>query len=103
MQKLPIPFKKYIFVCINRRDEGACCGPAGGQEIRERFKQLVKEKGLQGIIRVSQSGCMDVCAKGPNVMVFPDEVWYQSVALEDVAKIFNEIILGLPSLRQNSR
>ena len=97
MRKENLPFKKHIFVCVNERDEGACCGPAGGTQIREQLKQLVKDKGLKGTIRVSQSGCMDQCAKGPNVMVFPDNIWYLGVTQADIPRIFEEILAGLPS------
>lgn len=99
MKKENLPFKKYIFVCVNERDEGACCGPAGGVQIREQLKQLVKDKGLKGTIRVSQSGCMDVCAKGPNVMVFPDNIWYSGVTQGDIPRILEEILSGLSNAR----
>ncbi|MBI4430140.1 MAG: (2Fe-2S) ferredoxin domain-containing protein [Candidatus Omnitrophica bacterium] len=95
MLKQNLLYKKIIFVCVNQREEGACCGPSGGREIREQLKQLVYEKGLKGVVRVSQSGCMDVCAKGPNVMVFPDNIWYRGVTVADVPKILTESLAGL--------
>ena len=79
-------FKKYIFVCENRRDEGACCGPAS-ERIRERLKDAVKARGLEGTIRVSRSGCLDVCAEGPNVLISPDNVWLKHVSESDVEEI----------------
>ncbi len=97
MKKENLPFKKYIFVCVNERDEGACCGLAGGAQIREQLKQLIKDKGLKGTVRVSQSGCMDQCVKGPNVMVFPDNIWYAGVTTADIPRILEEILAGLPN------
>ena len=91
VRKGPIPFQKILFVCTNVRDGGeACCGKRDSAAIREQLKQQVKARGLAGRIRVSQSGCQDRCAQGPNVMVFPDNVWYAGVTVTDVPRIIAE-------------
>ena len=79
-------FRKYIFVCENEREKDDCCG-AAGKKVREALKELVKEKGLSGDIRVSRSGCLDVCAEGPNVLLMPDNVWLKQVTEKDVPRI----------------
>ena len=86
MQAGPPAFEKYIFVCENERLEGDCCsGP--GRKIREKLKTLVKEKGLAARIRVSRSGCLDVCSQGPNVLLMPDNIWFKDVTEKDVDEI----------------
>lgn len=88
MEERKLPFRKIIFVCVNAREGGeSSCGPRGSEAIREKLKACAKERGLKGKVRVSQSGCMDLCALGPNVMVFPDNVWYQGVTEADIPKI----------------
>ena len=87
-----LPYQKQIFVCVNRRETGASCDPRGGSVIRERLKNYVKENGLKGRVRVSQSGCMDLCSQGPNVMVFPDNEWFCGVTPEDVPKLIEKIL-----------
>lgn len=88
MQQTKNPYTKHLFVCTNRRDgEAACCARGGGEAIRDALKQYVKQHGLQGQIRVSQSGCQGLCEEGPNVMVFPDGFWYHHVRPEDVETI----------------
>ena len=79
-------FQKYIFVCENKREEGACCARAG-ERIRELLKDAVKEKGLASKIRVSRSGCLDVCEEGPNVILMPDNVWFKKVTVGDIERI----------------
>ena len=79
-------FQKYILVCENERETGACCNPLGIL-IREQLKKTVKERGLAGRVRVSRSGCLDVCAEGPNVLLMPDNIWFKRVALTDVEAI----------------
>ena len=93
MQKTPFPYQKIIFVCTNKRENDAiCCSRGGSVAIRDALKRYVKENGLKGKVRVSQSGCMDLCSQGPNVMVFPDGIWYKDVQMEDVPTIIQNHI-----------
>ncbi len=85
-------FERYVFVCEHEREDGVCCGPQGGGSIREALKSAVKERRLQGRIRVSRAGCLDVCAEGPNVLVYPSGRWYAHVRVEDVPLILEELV-----------
>ncbi len=90
MQISKNPYQKHLFVCVHTRDNGEACCSKAGEEIFECLKAYVNENGLKGKIRVSRSGCFDFCAQGPNVMVFPDYIWYRNVQKEDVEKIIQE-------------
>ena len=79
-------FAKYLFVCENQRADGACCGPEG-VHLRETLKKIVKDKGLAERIRVSRSGCLDVCSEGPNILLMPDNIWFKHVEEKDVEEI----------------
>ncbi len=83
-------FEKYIFVCENERADGVCCAPAG-VAIREKLKERVKEMGLADRVRVSRSGCLDVCAEGPNVLLMPDNIWFKHVVASDVEEILSHV------------
>jgi (2Fe-2S) ferredoxin len=89
-----LPHEKVVFVCCNQRAEveRVCCASQGGQELRDRMKALVKEKGHRTRIRVSQSGCMDRCEEGANVMIFPDNRWLTHVTLDDAEAIIDGLI-----------
>lgn len=92
MEKDKGKFRKYVLVCENRREDGrACCMPQG-ELIREALKSAVKGLGLADKIRVSRTGCLDVCSEGPNVLVMPDNIWYKHVSKEDVPQIIKEIL-----------
>ena len=83
-----VPYRKIVFVCVNQREPQAlCCSQRDSEAIAASLKARVKALGLARSIRVSKSGCQDVCAKGPNVMVFPDYVWYHGVTISDVERI----------------
>lgn len=93
----PIPYQRIVFVCTHERTDGSrvSCGPRGGVELRQRLKQLVKEHGLSDRIRISASGCMDLCEEGPNLMAFPDNRWVCGASPDEAETLFEQIREGL--------
>src|SRR4051812_46127096 len=90
-------FTHHIFVCENIRSEDdprGCCGAKGSTEIRTKFKEEIKKRGLRNIVRANKSGCLDECEKGPTVVVYPEGIWYGGVGIDDVAEIMNSHIEG---------
>lgn len=88
MQEHAVPFQHILFACLNQRPTGEdCCAGGGAEPILEALKEQVKAAGLQGKVRVSRSGCQDLCAQGPNVMLFPEYRWFHQVTLADVPRI----------------
>ena len=66
-------------------------------ELQKRFKQKLAELGLKGKVRANQSGCLDQCEHGPNVVIYPEAVWYGGVTLADVDEIVaSHIVAGQP-------
>ena len=94
MQENPLPHQKTVFVCCNRREPGerVCCASQGGQELRDTLKAMVKERGYRAQIRVNQSGCMDKCEDGLNVMILPDNVWLSNVTEADLEPLLDRLI-----------
>lgn len=81
MQSGPSPYRLHVFVCTNDRGgtRKACADGGGAQDVRSRLKSAVAERGWNSRVRVSQSGCLGVCARGPNVMVYPHGTWFSAV------------------------
>ncbi len=69
------------------------CSAGGSEEILKTLKDEVKKRGLKGKIRALRSGCMDLCEKGPNLMVFPDGVHLSGVALTDIPQIVEKYLV----------
>ena len=91
-----VPYQKILFVCINRRQPNeACCAHRDSEAIAAALKARVKELGASASVRVSKSGCQDRCAQGPNVMLFPDYVWYRGVTHQDIERIIQDVIRSL--------
>ncbi len=98
MEQSPLPYKKILFVCVNKREPDViCCAHRESESIAAALKARVKALGLTREVRVSKSGCQDLCAKGPNVMMFPDAVWYHGVTRDDVERIVQDAVKGIPS------
>jgi (2Fe-2S) ferredoxin len=96
MEHARVPYKKILFVCINKRQpQEVCCAHRGSEAIAAALKERIKALGLSREVRVSKSGCQDVCAKGPNVMVCPDDVWYHGVTPADVERIVQDVLQGV--------
>lgn len=87
-------FNKHVFFCTNQRTDGeACCNDFGAQKMRDYVKGKVKTLGLstaENRIRINNAGCMDRCAEGPVLVVYPEGVWYTYVDESDLDEIIEE-------------
>jgi (2Fe-2S) ferredoxin len=89
-------FEKHIFVCENKRPDGhpkGCCADKNSPEVRALFKKRLKELGLNAQIRSNAAGCLDACEHGVTVLIYPEQVWYGGVTLNDVEEILQSHIL----------
>jgi (2Fe-2S) ferredoxin len=87
----------YIFVCQNRRPEGhpkGCCSRSGSDEILIRLKELIEEREIWNRIRAIGTTCLGLCDQGVVMVVYPDNVWYGNVGLDDVEQIVDEHLVG---------
>ena len=86
------PYVSHVFVCTNDRGgKRKSCADNDSPAIRKALKEAVADRGWKGRVRVSQSGCMGLCAKGPNVMIYPQKIWFSDVSTDDVDTIIAKI------------
>ena len=78
-------WRSHVLVCA-----GAGCVSSGCREVRDTLIQGVMEFGLQGEIKVIETGCIGSCDLGPIVVVYPEGVFYQKVKAEDARIIAEE-------------
>ncbi|MDO8718710.1 MAG: (2Fe-2S) ferredoxin domain-containing protein [Polaromonas sp.] len=86
----PSYYKNHVFFCLNQRSNGeACCAAQGAEAAFDRCKSQVKAAGLAGPgqVRVNKAGCLDRCAAGPVLVVYPEAVWYSYVDESDIDEI----------------
>ena len=103
MQQHNAPDWIHVFVCINdRKGEKASCADHDAVEIAARLKAISKQRGWANrSVRVSKSGCLGLCAKGPNVVIHPPGIHFSHVTLADVPDI-EEALARLVAERENS-
>jgi (2Fe-2S) ferredoxin len=82
-------FREHVFVCTNRRAAGdprGSCADKGSEHLRDYMKSRARELGIKGI-RVNSAGCLDRCELGPNVVIYPEGIWYQYHTEADIDEI----------------
>ena len=86
------PYVSHVFVCTNdRRGESKSCSDNNSQLVKAKLKDIVNENSWKGKVRISTSGCMGLCVNGPNVMIYPQKVWFSEVSPDDVDEIVSTI------------
>jgi (2Fe-2S) ferredoxin len=86
-------YDKHIFICTNQKAEGkACCGETRGMELVNKFKEVLRDKGIQGKVRAQRSGCLDACGNGPALVIYPEGTYYGQVTINDVERIVEQHI-----------
>ncbi len=90
-------FDRHVFVCINERAAGhprGCCKERGGPAVRDRLKKELTRVGLRGKVRANKAGCLDQCEQGVTMVVYPEQVWYGGVTVDDVTEIVESHLVG---------
>ncbi|MDD3517510.1 MAG: (2Fe-2S) ferredoxin domain-containing protein [Chromatiales bacterium] len=89
-------YKRHIFFCTNRREDGNCCDNYHATELRAYAKNRVKGLGLagKGGVRINSAGCLDRCNEGPVIVVYPEAVWYTYVDEQDIDEIIQEHLVN---------
>ncbi len=87
--------KKHLFVCTAQKPQGIPdCSEKGGGDLLTAFKAAIYRANLEKDVLISGCGCIGVCNYGPNVVVYPEGVWYTGVKMEEVQKIVDEHLVN---------
>ncbi len=79
--------EKHILVC-----HGTGCTSSKSPKILENFKRIIEEKNIQNV-RVIKTGCFGLCAKGPIVIIRPEDTFYAMVTPDDCEEIIQTHII----------
>ena len=79
--------EKHILVC-----HGTGCTSSKSPQILENFKRILKEKNIENV-RVIKTGCFGLCAKGPIVIIRPEDTFYAQVTPDDCEEIIQKHII----------
>jgi (2Fe-2S) ferredoxin len=90
-------FQRHVFVCINERPADhpkGCCKAKGGVEVRDCLKKELSARGISKLVRANNAGCLDQCEHGVTVVVYPEQVWYGGVTVDDIPELVDKHIVG---------
>ena len=73
--------KRKIFVCC-----GTGCSSSKSEKLLKEIGRIINEDKITNV-ECSKTGCFGFCAKGPIVVVQPEEVFYEQVKVEDAKDI----------------
>ena len=99
------PFRYHVFICDQKKPEGVPSCPArGSAETIEALRKEVAARGLLDEVQITTCGSLGVCERGPNLVVYPEGVWYSGVRPEDVPKLVeSHFVQGRPVDRLANR
>ncbi len=78
---------RHLFVCT-----GPTCSQDGAEETLHRLQEATLA--CRARVRVTLCRCLGQCGQGPNMVVYPDGVWYARVGEKEVERIVSEHLLN---------
>ena len=82
------PFRYHVYACQQEKPGNApCCAGQGSQQVLEALRKELAAQGLLGEVQVTTCGSLGMCGRGPNMVVYPEGVWYSNVQVADVPEL----------------
>ncbi len=89
------PFRLHVYACQQEKPGGApCCSARGSAAVLDALRKELGAQGLASEVQVTTCGSLGMCERGPNVVVYPEGVWYAGVQVADVPEIVREHFRG---------
>jgi len=81
-------YRLHLMLCA-----GTACVSNKSFKIKEVLEEELKKQGLDKEVLVVMTGCNGFCAVGPVMTVMPDQIFYQSLAEDDIPYLVEEHFL----------
>ncbi len=81
-------YRLHLMLCA-----GTACVSNKSFKIKEVLEEELKKQGLDEEVLVVLTGCNGFCALGPVMTVMPDQIFYQSIAEDDIPFLVEEHFL----------
>lgn len=97
----PEELEKYRQEILSRRDPdkpcisvcaGSGCVASGANEVIDAFKSEIEKQDLSASVDTKGTGCPGFCERGPVVVIYPEEICYLQVTVDDVPEILEATI-----------
>lgn len=91
----------HFFLCNSFRANGepkGVCNKKGAAGLLQYLQDEVADRGIDAI--VSTTSCLNVCEKGPILVVYPNALWYYEITEQKLDEILDALEEGAtaPSL-----
>lgn len=82
------PFKYHVFACDQQKPEGVPgCNARGSAKTIDALRREIATQGLGEVVQLTTCGSIGLCERGPNLVVYPEGVWYSGVTPNDVPEL----------------
>jgi len=71
---------------------GTGCQAYGCQKVKMAFRRELRKKNIGETVALKYTGCPGFCERGPLVTIYPQNIFYQRVKVEDVPLIISETV-----------
>jgi (2Fe-2S) ferredoxin len=96
-------YSRHVLLCTGPR----CCSDTEGlstwTSLRTRLKELERQGKLpRQSVMTTQVCCLQLCRGGPNMVIYPEGVWYQGVTPAVCEEILTKHVVGGQIVEENA-
>jgi NADH-quinone oxidoreductase subunit F len=81
------PQRRRVRICMTG------CRAFGAIEVRDAFRQTIRQKGLEKEVDIVETGCHGFCARAPVAAIDPFGFFYQQIAAKQVPEIVQKSLI----------
>jgi (2Fe-2S) ferredoxin len=85
------PFRYHVYACQQEKPGTApCCAGRGSAAVLDALRREINARGLMDTVQITTCGSLGLCERGPNLVVYPEGIWYSGVQVSDVKELVHE-------------